>query len=270
MTSLSQRRLLNQAELHVQVGRKKRGVAIYQQVLRQDPGCIDAWFALAVLLHDAGEFEAAARRLRELRKYCPDLAEMHFNLGTILNSLGQREDAIAAFRRAIELRPDLAAAHNNLGIVYRELGPPEQAMISVARRQNIYEELHVGDVVDSLKLRFNHCCDTLSEFWKDLGLMDFPVVLVRRCDQRHSLLPGQSMSGQDRLAAAHNIVIGSIITRRVVAVSARVVEAQKMANLVFLRIDRILHIVQQHVGAILKSMCGIFGCRNICNGNLEV
>jgi predicted TPR repeat methyltransferase len=130
MTSPSQRKLLNKAELHVQAGRKKRGIAIYQQVLRQDPGCVDALFALAVLLHDAGEFEAAARRLRELLKYCPDLAEVHFNLGTILNSLGQREDAIAAFRRAIELRPDLADAHNNLGIAYREFGQPELAMLS--------------------------------------------------------------------------------------------------------------------------------------------
>ncbi len=128
MISISQRRLLNQAELHVQAGRTKRGIAIYQQVVRQDPRCTEALFALAVLLHDAGEFEAAARRLRELLKYRPDLAEVHFNLGTILNSLGQRDDAIAAFQRAIELRPDLADAHNNLGIAYRELGQLEQAM----------------------------------------------------------------------------------------------------------------------------------------------
>jgi tetratricopeptide (TPR) repeat protein len=117
-------------------------------VFWQDPGCVDALFALAVLLHDAVEFEAAARRLRELLKYRPDLAEVHFNPGTTLNSLGQREDAIATFGRAIELRPDLADAHNNLGIAYREFGQLEQAMISVARRRNIYEELHVGDVVD--------------------------------------------------------------------------------------------------------------------------
>lgn len=128
MTSPSQRRLLNQAELQVQAGRAKRAKAIYQQVLRQDPGCTEALFALAVLLHDAGEFEAAAKRLRELLKYRPELAEVHFNLGTILKSLGQPDDAIAAFHRAIELRPDLADAHNNLGIAYRELGQIEQAM----------------------------------------------------------------------------------------------------------------------------------------------
>jgi len=128
MNSPSQRRHLNQAELHVQAGRTKRAIAIYQQVLRQDPGCIDASFALAGLLHDAGEFEAAARRLRELLKYRPELAEVHFNLGTVLNSPEQRDEAIAAFQRAIELRPVFADAHNNLGIVYRELGQLEEAM----------------------------------------------------------------------------------------------------------------------------------------------
>lgn len=98
MTSPSQRRLLNQAELHLQARRKKRGIAIYQQVLRQAPCRTEKLFALAALLHDAGEFDATARRLRELLKYRPDLAEVHFNLGTILNALGQREDAIAAFQ----------------------------------------------------------------------------------------------------------------------------------------------------------------------------
>lgn len=128
MNSPSQKRLLNQAELHARAGRSKRAIAIYQQVLRQDSACTDALFALAVLFHDAGEFEAAAKRLRELLKYRPELAEVHFNLGTILNSLGQFDEAIMEFHRAIELRSDLADAHNNLGIAYRELGQLEQAM----------------------------------------------------------------------------------------------------------------------------------------------
>lgn len=128
MNSPSQRRLLNQAEMHAQAGRAKRATAIYQQVLRQDPACVEALFALAVLLHDAGKLEAAATRLRELLKYRPELAEVHFNLGTILNSLGQRDDAIAEYSKAIEIQPDLADAHNNLGITFRELGQLEQAM----------------------------------------------------------------------------------------------------------------------------------------------
>jgi len=128
MISPSQNRLLNQADLHVRAGRVKRATAIYQQVLRQDPACTEALFALAILLHDAGEFEAAARRLRELLKYRPELAEVHFNLGTILNSLGRRDEAIAAFTQAVELQPTLTEAHNNLGIAYREQGLLEQAV----------------------------------------------------------------------------------------------------------------------------------------------
>ncbi len=130
MSSPSQRRLLDQAELHVRAGRVKRAAAIYQQILRQVPGSTEALFALAVLLHDQGELEAAARRLRELLKYRPDLAEVHFNLATILNFLGRRDEAIAAFTQAVELQPALAEAHNNLGIAYREQGLLEQALSS--------------------------------------------------------------------------------------------------------------------------------------------
>ena len=128
MPGSSQRKLLNQADQHLRVGRMKRARTIYQQILRQDQGCTEALFALAVLLHDAGELEAAAVRLRQLQKLRPELAEVHFNLGTILNSLGQRDSAIQAFTRAIELQPALADAHNNLGVAYREQGLPEQAL----------------------------------------------------------------------------------------------------------------------------------------------
>ncbi|MEZ6034486.1 MAG: tetratricopeptide repeat protein [Planctomycetaceae bacterium] len=124
----SQRRLLDQADLHLRAGRVKRAKALYQQILRQDQKCSEALFAIALLLYDAGELEAAAERLRQLLNLRPELAEAHFNLGTILNALGQLESASEAFTRAIELQPSFADAHNNLGIVYREQGHPEQAL----------------------------------------------------------------------------------------------------------------------------------------------
>jgi predicted TPR repeat methyltransferase len=128
MTVSAQRRLLNQAEVHLQAGRLKRARTLYHQVLRQDQNCTEALFSLAIILHDGGELEAAAERLNQLLKLRPELAEAHFNLGTILNSLGQRESAIQAFERAIELQPTFADAHNNLGIAYREQGLLEQAL----------------------------------------------------------------------------------------------------------------------------------------------
>jgi len=130
MPGSSQRRLLDQAGLHSRAGRMKRAKAIYQQILRQDQGCAEALFGIAVLLHDSGELDAAAGRLRELLRYRPELAEVHFNLGTIQNSLGQRHAAIESFTRAIELQPALADAHNNLGIAFREQGLPEKALSS--------------------------------------------------------------------------------------------------------------------------------------------
>ena len=172
MPPSSQRRLLDQAELHVRAGRVKRAKAIYQQVLRQEQGCTEALFAYAVLLHDAGELESAASHLRELLRYGPELAEVQFNLGTILNSMGRRDEAIDAFIQAIQLQPSLAEAHNNLGIAYREKGLFEQALSSFKHA--------IHHAPDSLAALLNYGTALLK-----CQRIDEAVIICRRAHECH-------------------------------------------------------------------------------------
>ncbi len=89
---------------------------------------------LALLQHDAGEFEAAIESFRRALALRPGHAETENNLGLSLWPRSRREhDALASFKAAIRARPEFAAAHLNLGTALRKLGRRSEALATLRR-----------------------------------------------------------------------------------------------------------------------------------------
>jgi tetratricopeptide (TPR) repeat protein len=82
----------------------------------------------ALVLMQAGDYQAALPVLRQFIDSNPELAGPYINLGIACQHTGQDEAAMEALRRAVELNPANAAAHHQLGILYREQGQFDAAL----------------------------------------------------------------------------------------------------------------------------------------------
>ena len=82
----------------------------------------------ALVLMEAGEYQAALPVLQHFIDSNPELAGPYINLGIVYQHTGQGEAAMAALRRAVELNPANAAAHHQLGILHREQGEFDAAL----------------------------------------------------------------------------------------------------------------------------------------------
>src|SRR5271154_5996898 len=96
-------------------GNFSRAEALYMEILRQDPGNVDAIHLLGVLAHQGQRPDVAVQLIQAAIAKKPDAHIFHYNLAESLHALGRTEDAVASYRRAVELAPDYFEAHNNLG-----------------------------------------------------------------------------------------------------------------------------------------------------------
>lgn len=111
--------LLNQVDIPT----RKRGIAILEQVVAEDPGSALAWASLAygyaLLGHSAypeGMYPSSRLASRRALELDDTLAEAHLSVG-MLKLYYEWDFAAAkdAFERAIELNPNLAAAYYHYG-----------------------------------------------------------------------------------------------------------------------------------------------------------
>jgi protein O-GlcNAc transferase len=96
-------------------GNFSRAEALYVEILRQDPGNVDAIHLLGVLAHQGHKPEIAIDLISRAISRKPDVAIFHYNLAEALTTLGRNEEALASYRKAVELAPEYYEAHNNLG-----------------------------------------------------------------------------------------------------------------------------------------------------------
>src|SRR5579862_6691057 len=96
-------------------GNFSRAEALYVEILRQDPGNVDAIHLLGVLAHQGHKPEVAVQLIGAAIRRKADVAVFHYNLAEALASLGQNQEALASYERAVELAPDYYEAHNNRG-----------------------------------------------------------------------------------------------------------------------------------------------------------
>ena len=100
-----------------QSGNFGRAEALYIEILRQDPGNIDAIHLLGVLATQGGKPEVGVSFISRAISRRGEVAVFHYNLADAYVALNRREEAIASYNRALELDPEYVATYSNLSSV---------------------------------------------------------------------------------------------------------------------------------------------------------
>lgn len=116
-----------QAQAFFNAGRMDAAQALWERVLKIDPGNARARGMLGLCAQSRGDHVAAAAHLQQAAALVPDEAEIHNALGVSLKYTGRQAEALAAFERAAALRPDDGFAAFNAGTVLLMLDRTEEA-----------------------------------------------------------------------------------------------------------------------------------------------
>jgi Flp pilus assembly protein TadD len=107
---------------------RREAAELYRRALKLRPRYPVARVALARLLLELNDDEAALDEVDEARKVRPAYAEASVVEGRILRASSRNEEAVAAYERAVrEARGFQPEAHTGLGIIYEEQGRYEEA-----------------------------------------------------------------------------------------------------------------------------------------------
>ncbi|WP_262691923.1 tetratricopeptide repeat protein [Kordiimonas aestuarii] len=106
----------------------KRAEAIFQDVLRIQPGAANALHFMGAVRQLEGRTAEAERYFRDALAATPEDAGVHNSLGNLLNQMGEHEAALAAFEAALSHQPDLTTAMLNAAIVLQKLGRHDDAL----------------------------------------------------------------------------------------------------------------------------------------------
>ena len=92
-------------------GRIAEAIAKIEQVLRDDPGILEAHNIMGNLLTKDGDLERALVAYQEALARDPEYKPALFGLALTYQELGRPDDAQAGYRRLIELDPRDSRAH---------------------------------------------------------------------------------------------------------------------------------------------------------------
>ena len=143
--------MLRQAGILHGQGRRQEAIAIFRQVLAEQPGASEGWYELGYLLKADGQFEEA------LDAYGQALAlgirrpeEVHLNRAVIYSDhLRRDDDAQRELEAALGLAPGYVPAQLNRGNLHEERGERDQALAtyeSVLAGANANEDAHHRDL----------------------------------------------------------------------------------------------------------------------------
>jgi predicted O-linked N-acetylglucosamine transferase (SPINDLY family) len=113
-------------------------VALYQDLLREQPGHVEALANLGLSLQKLQRHEEALVHLRQAIALRPGHANAHLNLGLTYQSLGRSQEAKASYLAALALEPGHLQAHFNLAkwwqdaFDFEEAGRAYQATLALA------------------------------------------------------------------------------------------------------------------------------------------
>jgi eukaryotic-like serine/threonine-protein kinase len=128
------------ALLLADVGESDEAVAVFGDLLQQQPGDSCNWACYGRLLGErddragsAAALEKSVALAREDIRLRPDDAHAHSNLGLALGFQGKQAEAVDAFRNAIRLEPNVASHHVNLGVALNRLRSNSDEVIAPLR-----------------------------------------------------------------------------------------------------------------------------------------
>ncbi len=97
-------------------------MAMLEEVLREDPKVIDAWFTLGNMAGRRGRHEDAIGHFRRALALKPDDEEAVINMAHAYRKMGRDDDALVGFRRFLELDPKNAQVHYEIAQIMLDRG----------------------------------------------------------------------------------------------------------------------------------------------------
>jgi len=114
------------------LGRHDQAVAALQESLRLEPAYLPARLRLADALFVSGSQRESRLVYEEVLRDKPGCARAHYGLGKVLESDGSWPAAAASYQKACDLHPDYGAAHYALAMAYRRLGEDWRSRVHLA------------------------------------------------------------------------------------------------------------------------------------------
>jgi len=99
-------------------GAGTRAREVWRELLRRDPGLVEARFNLAKSLVENGDETGAARQYQILLERYPDYCDALFNLANLRQCQGDHAGATELYQKLLRYRPEWTEAWINLAAVY--------------------------------------------------------------------------------------------------------------------------------------------------------
>jgi protein O-GlcNAc transferase len=112
-------------------GRLKEAELKIREVLSADPNHVDALHGLALIAHQAAQYQPAIALFDRAIALRPDFAATHVNRGNSLYALQQFDTAIQSHREALRLQPGLNSALVNLASALQASGRIDEAVAAL-------------------------------------------------------------------------------------------------------------------------------------------
>ena len=114
--------LLKYAELLLRKGLQQEACTQLREVLRRDPSCASAHYALAVVRAGEGSPKEAAEHFQESLALKPGEVKALNGLGVVLQRLGRFEEAGSCYQEAVRIDPRYQDAQVNLALLLKDHG----------------------------------------------------------------------------------------------------------------------------------------------------
>jgi tetratricopeptide (TPR) repeat protein len=179
-------------------GELDRAERLYADILRRDPGHLDALHLLAMLNYQRGRLDDALALLHAALRIDGRRADVHSDLGLVWLGMSRFEDALASYDAAHAIAPDDPDALNGRGVALSRLGRIGPALASFERALVL-----APDHIDALGnrgnalLKLNRPREAIASYQAALRiaprharLLTNQAVALRRLDRPHEALLG--------------------------------------------------------------------------------
>jgi len=111
-----------------QIGLLDDAVFAFQNALKIEPDCAEAYNNLGNVLKNQGKLDEAVEAYVEALSIKPDFAEACNNMGNCLKDQVKIDEAVVYYEMALSLKPNYAEAHNNIGVSFKAQGKLYEAI----------------------------------------------------------------------------------------------------------------------------------------------
>ncbi|MFZ2447870.1 MAG: tetratricopeptide repeat protein [Syntrophobacteraceae bacterium] len=112
---------------YFRAGRLDEARALFEESLRRNPRCSNAWFGLAEIAEKRGDAGAAIKDYDKVILFNPSDLPAYLRAADLRIARGERDAAIGLLRRAVKVDPRRSDIHFLLGRLLREAGKWKEA-----------------------------------------------------------------------------------------------------------------------------------------------